>query len=174
MSLLAAFGVSRDSVQQLCFALVQPLDILDVIKQFVLRSMTVSFTRTPSIGDTICNFRNYCDSWDLKSPWPCTCSYLADTFGIFDSPDSYAPVPSHERHVHSWFDRCYGDHASILHSNLRDVLPPPVPASGSLPHGCVAHFLSRRAAFLLQYSPFSSTLVPFLGLGVCCVRLHPC
>ena len=125
MSLLAAFGVSRESVQQLCFALVQPLDIPDVIKQFVLRSMTVSFTRTPSVGDKVCNFRKYCDSWDPGFPWPCTCSYLAATFGILDSPDSYAPVPSNGRHVHSRFDRCHGDHASILNSNLRDVFHPP-------------------------------------------------
>ena len=127
MSVLAAYGVSRASVQQLCFALVRPLDVPDVIKQFVLHSMTVSFTRTPSVGDKICNFRSYCDSWDPSSPWPCTCKYLAATFGILDSPDSFVPIPSHGSHVHSRFDRCHGGHASVLHSNLRDVFQPPSP-----------------------------------------------
>ena len=127
-----------------------------MIKTFVLHQMTVSFTRTPSIGSAVCNFRRFCDSWTPDCPWPCSCSYLARTFGILDVPESYVPVLPDGSHVHARFDRCHNGHAIILRSNLRDAYHP----SSSTVVGSLTRALR---AFLSDVQRFSNSRLDLRG-----------
>ena len=147
LSMVGSFGLSRRAVQRLCFSFVKFLRIPDAARQFIMNSMTVSFTRTESVGDKICNFRKFCDQWRPDNRWSCHCHTIRSIFGIIPGTDTHVPDDSGCGHVHVRFNQCYGTHQRVLHSNLRDVYTPDDPDVHDNIRNALYKFLKETKAF---------------------------
>ena len=154
------YGLNRRSIHKLCFSFLRSLRIPDAAKQFVLNHMTVSFTKSRSIGELICNFRGFCDSWSPTAPWVCSCSYLQRLFGIIPGDDTQAPGGG-SYHIHARFDQCHGVmHQRVLHSNMRDSLAPAVDDIHDMLRSALYPFLcdAKRFACSIRRTPDLSSL----------------
>ena len=147
----AHFGLRRSTLRRLCFALVQPLQVPPAVRSFVLNDMAISFTATPTVGATVCNFRRFCSVWSPDSPWPCTCEFMRSEFHLPVSSESQAPDHQGCSHYHVRFDQCRGRHADVLLSNLRDAYPPD---DGSL----IESVLGGLRGFLLNVRDFACAI----------------